>query len=152
MSAPDPIKVADAVAHAMMANDQASTLAGIVVVEALPGEVTAEMAVTPAHTNGHGVCHGGMLFLLADTAFALACNSPGPQAVAAACDIVFCRPAAVGDVLCARAVERASFGRSGVYDVTITRGDGDIVAEFRGRSRVIAPSQPGSDGIRIAGR
>lgn len=150
MSAPDPIKVADAVAHAMMVNDQASNLAGIVVVEALPGEVTAEMTVTAAHTNGHGVCHGGMLFLLADTAFALACNSPGPQAVAAACDIVFCRPAAVGDVLRARAVERTRFGRSGIYDVTVTRAGGEIVAEFRGRSRVVAPSQPGSDGIRIA--
>lgn len=150
MPPPDPDKVADAVTHAMMVNDRASNAAGITLVEALPGEVTVELTVGPEHVNGFDICHGGILFLLADTAFALACNTHGPQAVAAGADIVFCRQAAVGDRLRARAMERTRFGRSGVYDVAVTRADGEIVAEFRGRSRVVGPSQAGADGVRLA--
>jgi len=152
MSAPDPIKVADAVTHAMMLNDRASNAAGITLVDAAPGDVTVRMTVVKDHVNGFDICHGGVLFTLADTAFALCCNSHGPQTVASGGDITFCRPAAVGDVLTARAVVRTRFGRSGVYDVTVTRGDGEIVAEFRGRSRTIGDTQPGSDGIRITER
>ncbi len=148
----DPTKVADAVTHAMMLNDRASNAAGIVLVEAAPGEVTVEMTVTKSHVNGFDICHGGVLFTLADTAFALACNSHGPMTVAAGADITFCTAAAIGDVLRAHAVERTRFGRSGIYDVTVTRGDGDIVAEFRGRSRTIGETQPGADGIRIPER
>lgn len=149
MSAPDPIKVADAVTHAMMLNDRASNAAGVSLVEAGPGTATVEMTVTKEHVNGFDICHGGVVFTLADTAFALACNSHGPMTVAAGADITFCKAAAPGDVLTARAVERTRFGRSGVYDVTVTRGDGDIVAEFRGRSRTIGDTQPGADGVRI---
>jgi acyl-CoA thioesterase len=152
LSGPEPAAVADAVTHAMMMNDRASNAAGIALVAAAPGEVTVEMTVTKEHVNGFDICHGGVLFTLADTAFALACNSHGPQTVAAGADITFCRPAAVGEVLVARAVERTRFGRSGVYDVTVTRGDGAIVAEFRGRSRTIGETQPGSDGVRITER
>jgi len=91
--------------------------------------------------NGHGMCHGGYLFLLADSTFACACNSPGPVAVAAAADIVFVASAQLGDVLQAEAVERVAFGRSGVFDVTVTRPrDGQVIAEFRGRSRVLRSS------------
>ena len=152
MSAPDPMQVTDAVIHAMMLNDRASNAAGITLIEAAPGDVTMRMTVVKEHVNGFDICHGGILFLLADTAFAACCNSHGPQTVAAGGDITFCRPAAIGDELTARAVERTRFGRSGVYDVTITRGDGEIVAEFRGRSRTIGETQPGSNGIRITER
>lgn len=152
---PHPEDVADAVVHAMLATDRASAAAGIELVEVRPGEVTVTMTVTPHQLNGHGVCHGGVVFTLADTAFALACNSHGPRAVAAGADVAFARPARVGDLLRARGVERERFGRSGLYDVTVTRGEGsatEVVAEFRGRSRVIGPDQPGSDGVRVDGR
>jgi acyl-CoA thioesterase len=97
--------------------------------------------VTTDMVNGHGMTHGGYVFLLADTAFALACNTAGPVTVAAGADITFLRPATAGDVLEAHAAERASSGRSGVYDVTVTR-DGDVIAEFRGRSRAVSPGRP----------
>lgn len=152
----DPIKVADAVAHAMMLNDRASNAAGISLVEVRPGAATVELTVTKDHVNGFDICHGGVVFTLADTAFALACNTHGPMTVAAGADITFCTTAGPGDVLTARAVERTRFGRSGVYDVTVTRGASDggaeIVAEFRGRSRTIGTTQPGADGIRITER
>lgn len=149
--APDPDKVADAVTHAMMVSDRASRAAGIRLVDARPGDVTVEMTLTEHQVNGHAAAHGGVLFLLADTAFGLACNSRGPQVVAAACDIVFTRPARLGDRLLARCVERELFGRSGIYDATVTRAaDGAVIAEFRGRSRVVGAAQPGSDGVRIA--
>jgi acyl-CoA thioesterase len=92
------------------------------------------MSVRPDMVNGHDVAHGGMIFSLADTAFACACNSYGPVTVAAAAEIVFVGPARVGDVLIAEAVVRTRFGRSGVYDVTVRRGT-DVIAEFRGRSQ-----------------
>jgi phenylacetic acid degradation protein PaaD len=92
------------------------------------------MRVGPAMINGHGITHGGYLFLLADTAFACACNSRGRVTVAAGADITFIAPARDGDLLVAAAAERVSYGRSGLYDVTVRRGN-EIVAEFRGRSR-----------------
>jgi acyl-CoA thioesterase len=94
------------------------------------------MKVTDSMINGHDLCHGGLVFTLADTAFAFACNTYGPATVAAACDIVFVAPARRGDVLVAEAVERGRFGRRGIYDVTV-RCREDVVAEFRGHSRTI---------------
>jgi acyl-CoA thioesterase len=91
--------------------------------------------------NGHGICHGGLIFSLADTAFACACNSWGPVTVAAGADIVFVAPARRGDVLTAEARMRARYGRSGVYDVTVTRGD-QLIAEFRGRSHELGERRP----------
>jgi acyl-CoA thioesterase len=91
--------------------------------------------------NGHGLTHGGYVFLLADTAFACACNSYGPVTVAAGAEVTFLRPSRAGDVLEARAAERSASGRSGIYDVTVRR-DGDVVAEFRGRSRQVSPGRP----------
>src|SRR5699024_3515715 len=88
--------------------------------------------------NGHGIAHGGYVFLLADTAFACACNSHGPITVASGAEITFVSPARQGDMLHARATERTRFGRSGVYDITVRRGpsvDDQVVAEFRGHSR-----------------
>ncbi|MFJ8652791.1 hydroxyphenylacetyl-CoA thioesterase PaaI [Streptomyces rochei] len=120
--------------EAMFGADEASRRLGIELVEHGEGTAVLRMSVTPAMVNGHRIAHGGYLFLLADTAFACACNSHGPVTVAAGADIVFVAPAREGDVLVARAEERARFGRSGVYDVTVRRGE-EVIAEFRGRSR-----------------
>jgi acyl-CoA thioesterase len=121
---------------AMFAADQASRGLGIELLEHGEGTAVLRMTVTPAMVNGHGTAHGGYLFLFADTAFACACNSHGPVTVAAGADIDFVAPAYGGDVLVATAAERTRFGRSGIYDVSIRRGDA-VIAEFRGRSRSI---------------
>ncbi len=121
-------------AAAMFEADLASRNIGIELLEAGDGAATARMTVSPAMVNGHAIAHGGYVFLLADTAFACACNSRGLVTVAAGADITFVTPAREGDVLVAVAVERVSFGRSGIYDVTVRRGN-EVVAEFRGRSR-----------------
>ncbi len=123
-------------AEAMFAADEASRSLGIELLEHGPGRAELRMTVTRAMVNGHGIAHGGYVFLLADTAFACACNSHGPVTVAAGADITFVAPAHAGDVLVARAEERTRFGRSGIYDVSVRRGD-EVIAEFRGRSRSV---------------
>jgi acyl-CoA thioesterase len=115
--------------------DAASRHLGIQVEDVAPGRASARMKVTATMINGHELCHGGYVFLLADTAFAFACNTYDRVSVAAACDVVFVSPARLGDELVADAAERLRFGRSGVYDVTVRRADGGVVAEFRGHSR-----------------
>jgi acyl-CoA thioesterase len=95
------------------------------------------MTVAGHMTNGHGMCHGGYIFTLADSAFAFACNSRNERAVAAQCAITFLRPAQEGERLVAHAAERVSVGRTGLYDVTVRGGDGAVVAELRGHSRTI---------------
>ncbi|MEJ2886375.1 hydroxyphenylacetyl-CoA thioesterase PaaI [Actinomycetospora aeridis] len=122
----------------MWDDDAASRKLGMELHEATEGRARISMPVTDEMVNGHGMCHGGYLFLLADSTFACACNSPGPVTVAAAADIVFVASAQRGDVLLAEASERVAFGRSGVYDVTVSRPrDGQVIAEFRGRSRTL---------------
>lgn len=128
-------------AHEMFDRDAASRGLGMVLLAAGDGQARVRMTITAAMVNGHAIAHGGYVFLLADTAFACACNSHGPVTVAAGADISFLRPVREGDVLEAYAAERATSGRSGVYDVTVTR-DGEVVAEFRGRSRVLGPGRP----------
>jgi acyl-CoA thioesterase len=120
----------------MWAADKASRRLGIELDELTAGRARVHMTVADWMVNGHGICHGGIVFTLADTAFALACNSGEEAAVAAACDVVFVAPAHAGDVLHAEATERTRFGRSGVYDVTVRRDDA-VIAEFRGHSRVV---------------
>jgi acyl-CoA thioesterase len=120
----------------MFAADQASGQLGIELVRYGEGTAVLRMTVTSAMVNGHGIAHGGYLFLLADSAFACACNSHGPVTVAAAADVDFIAPAHEGDVLVATARERIRFGRSGIYDVSVLRGD-EVIAEFRGRSRTL---------------
>jgi len=129
-------------AERMFAADKASQSLGIELLDAGDGSARLRMAVTPAMVNGHGTAHGGYLFLFADTAFACACNSSGPVTVAAGADISFVAPAHEGDVLIATAHERTRYGRSGIYDVTVRRGS-DVIAEFRGRSRVIGAGKEG---------
>ncbi|MGX1564365.1 hydroxyphenylacetyl-CoA thioesterase PaaI [Streptomyces sp. NPDC055506] len=123
-------------AEAMFAADQASRGLGVELLEQGEGTAVLRMTVTPGMVNGHGIAHGGYLFLLADSAFACACNSHGPVTVAAGADVTFVAPAYEGDVLVARAEERTRFGRSGLYDVSVLRGD-EVIAEFRGRSRTL---------------
>ena len=93
------------------------------------------MRVLPTMVNGHSICHGAYVFLVADAAFSYACNTHGDVTVAGGCDIVFAAPASEGDELVAEAVERSRFGRNGIYDVTVRRADGALIAEMRGRSR-----------------
>jgi acyl-CoA thioesterase len=130
-----------AAAQRMWDDDAASRKLGMELHSAVDGMARVTMTVTEDMVNGHGMCHGGFLFLLADSAFACACNSPGPVTVAAGADIVFVASGRQGDVLEAVATERTRFGRSGVYDVTIRRPlDDQVIAEFRGRSRTIQRS------------
>lgn len=127
-------------AYDMFAVDEASRALGIQLVEAGDGRAVATMRITPAMVNGHDIAHGGYVFLLADTAFACACNSHGPVTVAAGAEISFVMSARLGDHLVATAEERTRYGRNGIYDVTVHREDRDgrtVIAEFRGRSRVI---------------
>jgi acyl-CoA thioesterase len=130
-------------AHEMWDRDVASRGLGMELVDAADGRATVRMTVRDSMVNGHAMAHGGYLFLLADSAFACACNSHGPVTVAAGADIAFLAPVRAGDALVATAVERTRRGRSGIYDVTVTRG-GDVVAEFRGRSRTVGPERSGN--------
>lgn len=138
MSAPESVAEDAGVlaARRMFAADEASRGLGIELLEAGGGAARLRMTVTDAMVNGHGIAHGGYVFLLADSAFACACNSRGPVTVAAGADIAFIAPVRTGDELVAVAEERASYGRSGIYDVRVLRGE-ETVAEFRGRSRVL---------------
>ena len=131
------IEVARRSAARMYADDQATRALGISIEEVGPGRAAARMRITAEMTNGHGIAHGGYIFLLADTAFAYACNSYGPVTVAQGCEITFLRPATDGDELTASAAERARLERSGIYDVTVRRADGQVIAEFRGHSRTV---------------
>ncbi len=124
--------------EAMFAADVASQGIGIELVSVGDGTAVARMPVARNMINGHGIVHGGYVFLLADTAFACACNSRGQVTVAAGAEISFIAPAREGDLLVATAAERVTWGRSGIYDVTVRRGD-EVIAEFRGRSRASGP-------------
>ena len=120
----------------MWEEDEASRGLGMEALVIEPDHAVVRMEVTPAMVNGHAIAHGGFVFTLADSAFALACNSGGTLTVAAGADITFVAPGRLGDVLVADARQRATYGRSGLTDVTVTReSDGAVVAEFRGRSR-----------------
>jgi acyl-CoA thioesterase len=133
----DPQALAQRAAAAMYEADLASRHLGIQLDQIAPGRATARMRVRDTMLNGHAICHGGYVFLLADTAFAFACNTYGPTTVAAACDVVFLGPAHLGDELIAEATERHRFGRSGIYDVTVRLPDTTVIAEFRGHSRTL---------------
>ncbi len=119
---------------AMMASDHASRALGIQLLDLGDGWAQTRMIVREDMVNGHDICHGGMIFSLADTAFACACNSWGPVTVAADCSILFIAAARRGDTLHAEARMRIQYGRSGVYDVTVRREEA-VIAEFRGRSQ-----------------
>jgi len=120
----------------MYARDPASAALGIAISDVAPGRAAARMTVGDTMINGHDICHGGYVALLADTAFAFACNTYDRRTVAVGYDVSFLRPARRGDALVAEAVERVRLGRSGIYDVTVRRGD-EVIAVFQGRSREV---------------
>ena len=122
--------------EAMWEADAASRALGMELLEAGEGTATVAMTVRQDMINGWEICHGGLVATLADSAFAVACNSRGTVTVASGFDVTFLESARLGDRLVATAREVAVRGRSGLYDVTVTReADGTVVAEFRGRSR-----------------
>ncbi|SDR63253.1 acyl-CoA thioesterase [Rhizobiales bacterium GAS113] len=130
-------RLARAAADAMWAQDRASRALGMAIAAIGPGHATLTMTVTEAMVNGHGLCHGGYIFTLADSAFAFACNSHNQRAVAQNCSITYVAPGKLGDVLSATCREVSRAGRSGIYDVTVRREDGEAIAEFRGLSRTV---------------
>lgn len=127
-------RIAEATRDAMWPQDQASRALGMRVLDVGPGRARLRMSVRPEMCNGHHICHGGMLFSLADSAFAYACNSYNAVTVANHCAITFIASAREGDALVADAVERHRGGRTGVYDVTVTTRTGRLIALFRGHS------------------
>jgi len=126
-------ELATACAEAMWAADRASQALGMTLESVRPGGARLTMEVRAGMVNGHDLCHGGLIATLADSAFAFACNTHGTVTVAAGFDIAFLEPAHLGDLLVADAREVTRRGRTGVYDVTVRRGD-TVIAEFRGRS------------------
>jgi len=132
-----PKERAEKSAEAMWQGDRASQWFGMRIVEVDEGRAVMEMTVAPEHCNGHGICHGGVTFTLADSAFAFACNSRNQATVAQHNVISYLAPAREGDVLTAVAAETDLSGRSGIYDVTVTDQTGRKIAEFRGFSRAI---------------
>lgn len=127
-------EIAAAVGAAMYARDGASQALGMTLEEVRPGYARLRMTVRRDMLNGHGTCHGGLVFALADSAFAFACNSRDVATVASGCTIEFLAPAEEGDALVAEAQERSLEGRTGVYDVDVRLAEGRLVAMFRGRS------------------
>jgi len=124
----------DKAARALYATDRASQTLGMQLVQAGAGTATVTMTVRSDMTNGHGICHGGFIFALADSAFAFACNSHGASTVAAAVTIDFVAPARIDDQLTATAREQWLGGRTGLYDITVTGREGKVLALVRGRS------------------
>lgn len=121
----------------MHARDHVAQEFGIELQEIGPGFARMAMRVGPKMLNGHGICHGGLIFTLADTAFAYACNSYNQIALAASCAIEFLAPGQVDDLLTATAQEQSLTGRSGIYDVTVTNSKNERIALMRGRSQRI---------------
>ena len=118
----------------MFARDLASQSLGIELLEIGPGHARMSMTVREDMCNGHLVCHGGLIFTLADSTFAFACNSYNQNALALGCTIDFMATSRAGDVLSAAAEVRQQGSRTGVYDIVVSRQDGTAVALFRGKS------------------
>ena len=132
-----PDQIARRCADTMWPDDHAARGLGIEIVAVGAGTATLRMTVRQDMVNGHGTCHGGFIYLLADTAFGYACNSRNQRMVAQHCSISYLKAAQRGDRLTAQAVERQRAGRSGIYDVAVKLEDGTVIAEFRGHARAI---------------
>lgn len=128
---------ANKAAATMWAADKASSWLGMELISTEEGQAELSLVVCDHHCNGHGICHGGITFSLADSAFAFACNSRNQSTVAQHNMISFTMPAKQGDVLTAIAREASLTGRSGIYDVTVTNQKAEVIAEMRGLSRAI---------------
>ena len=134
MTKHDTQRTADFVGERMFADDRASRSLGMQLAHIAPGAATMTMRVRADMLNGMGICHGGLITTLADSAFAFACNAGNELTVAASLAIDFLAPAREGELLTARAAEVSQSGRNGVYDVSVTNERGELVAIFRGRS------------------
>jgi len=137
--------VAEQCAKKILAMDEASKSLGVTIEKITPGHAVIAMQITDKMLNSHKTCHGGFIFTLADSAFALACNSYNKTAVAVSCDISFVRPGFAGDTLTATATEQYKAGRNGIYDVAVTNQNNETIALFRGKSRVISKTGPLDD-------
>ena len=126
--------LAQATFDAMWPRDRTAQALGMRLLSIAPGRATLAMLVRPDMVNGHHLCHGGMIFTLADTAFAYSCNSYNRNTVASACHIDFLAPAREGETLHAEAMEQSQSGRTGVYDITVRNQSGKTIALFRGKS------------------
>lgn len=127
------------IAEHMLTSDQQSQHLDITIVEAKVGYSVCKMQIAEKHLNGHGTCHGGAIFTLADTTFAHICNAYNNIAVAHMCNIAYWKPGLAGNTLYAVAKENGVYGRSGSYEVKIHNNsvDGEVIAEFSGYSRVL---------------
>jgi acyl-CoA thioesterase len=132
-----PQQIADHVCEGMFANDRASKALGMRIDAVNPGEAVLVMTVRDDMLNGHDICHGGLIAMLADSAFAFACNSYDELTVASGFAIDLLAPARLGDVLTARCHEVSRAGRTGVYDTDVSNQRGERIAVFRGRSYTI---------------
>ena len=131
----DGHELAARVGEAMFAGDRASKdFMQMELVSCEPGRAVMRMRVREAMLNGHDICHGGLIFTLADSTFAFACNSHNHVTVAAGCSIEFLKPGQLNDVLTCEGVERVLQGRHGIYDMTVTNQGGEVIALFRGKS------------------
>lgn len=137
----DPQAIADHVGRGMLAEDEASRGLGMQIVAMGPGRARMTMTVRPDMLNGFKICHGGFITLLADSAFAFACNSYNELTLAAGIVVDFVAPAREGDLLTAEALEVSLSGRTGVYDVKVTNQHGETIALLRGRSHRVKDKQ-----------
>ncbi len=133
----DAVSLAKAAAEVMWRDDNVSKWLGMKLEEVRPGYARMSMTVTPNMVNGHNFCHGGLIFTLADSTFAFACNSHNQRTVATGCSIEFLAPAFLGDALTAEGAEQALKGRTGVYDTKVSNQKGELIALFRGKSATI---------------
>jgi acyl-CoA thioesterase len=140
MTATEAQTLAEQCAQAMYARDRASQTAGMTIEAVAPGYARMSMTLLPQMMNGHDIAHGGAIFALADSSFAFACNSRNVPSVAQHCSITYISPGHEGERLVAECKETNLIGRRGIYDVTITGGDGRVVAIFRGHSIAVRGS------------
>ncbi|MDQ1919769.1 hydroxyphenylacetyl-CoA thioesterase PaaI [Massilia pseudoviolaceinigra] len=134
----DPQALAELAGKTMFERDPASQALGMLLADIRPGYARMTMPVRSDMLNGHQTCHGGYIFMLADSAFAFACNSHNLNTVGAGCTIDYLAPGREGDLLTAEATEQALAGKTGVYDIKVTNQDGRTVALFRGKSHRVA--------------
>jgi acyl-CoA thioesterase len=136
----EDLRLAQSAVQALYRTDRASQGFGIEILEVAPGRVRIAMTVRPDMVNGHGMCHGGIIFAFADSAFAFACNSRGEPMVAAGASIEFLAPALSGARITAAATEVTRTTRHGIYDVSVNTDSGETVAQFRGRCSRLRPT------------
>lgn len=141
-AADEAVHRARAVVQSLYLADLASQSLGIEIIDVAPGEVQIAMTVRAEMLNGHGMCHGGIIFAFADSAFAFACNSHGDPMVAAGASIEFLAPTPRGERLTATATEVSRRARHGIYDVAVTRASGEVLAHFRGRCSRLRETAP----------